>query len=122
MHIKQNPADFRVEERTEVQPAPGGDHAFYRLEKRGWTTPDALAAVRRRWRIDVRRLGLNRWSGQWSALTWRREQRPSVSTTSMTPSSMAPTAISTSAGMQPVNAWSTLSPQPERSLRRCLYP
>jgi len=56
MHIKQNPADFRVEERTEVQPAPGGDHAFYRLEKRGWTTPDALAAVRRRWRIDVRRL------------------------------------------------------------------
>src|SRR5260370_41278949 len=29
---------------------------MYRLEKRGWTTPDALAAVRRRWRIDPWRL------------------------------------------------------------------
>lgn len=56
MHIKQNPADFRVEERTDVQPAPHGDYALYRLEKRGWTTPDALGAVRRRWRIDAHRV------------------------------------------------------------------
>src|SRR5262249_49967612 len=26
------------------------------LEKKGWTTPDALAAVRRRWKLDARRL------------------------------------------------------------------
>jgi tRNA pseudouridine13 synthase len=29
---------------------------LYRLEKRGWSTPDALAAVRRRWKIEPRRL------------------------------------------------------------------
>ncbi len=56
MHIKQNPTDFRVEERTNVCPGPVGDFALYRLEKRGWTTPDALAAVRRRWRIDAHRV------------------------------------------------------------------
>ena len=56
MHIKQTPTDFRVEERIDLQPGPHGDFALYRLEKRGWTTPDALAAVRRRWHIDVRRL------------------------------------------------------------------
>ena len=33
-----------------------GTFAFYRLEKRGWSTPDALAAVRRRWQIEPRRL------------------------------------------------------------------
>ena len=33
-----------------------GEFAFYRLDKTGWTTPDALAAVRRRWQIDFRRL------------------------------------------------------------------
>jgi tRNA pseudouridine13 synthase len=56
MHIKQDAGDFRVEERTDVQPTPQGDYALYRLEKRGWTTPDALAAIRRRWRLDRRRL------------------------------------------------------------------
>jgi tRNA pseudouridine13 synthase len=56
MHIKQSPDDFRVEERTDVEPGATGDYALYRLEKRGWTTPDALAAVRRRWHIDARRL------------------------------------------------------------------
>jgi tRNA pseudouridine13 synthase len=56
MHIKQSPDDFRVEELTDVQPGTQGDYALYSLQKSGWTTPDALAAVRRRWRIDVRRL------------------------------------------------------------------
>src|SRR5947199_253438 len=56
MHIKQDPEDFRVEERTDVQPGPDGAYALYRLEKRGWTTPDALAAIRRRWRVEPRRL------------------------------------------------------------------
>src|SRR5438046_4844623 len=60
MKLKQRPEDFRVEEFPAVTPAPpgtpAGPFAFYRLEKRGWTTPDALAAIRRRWKLDLRRL------------------------------------------------------------------
>src|SRR5438046_9701119 len=60
MKLKQRPEDFRVEEFPAVTPAPpgtpAGPFAFYRLEKRGWSTPDALAAVRRRWKIEPRRL------------------------------------------------------------------
>jgi tRNA pseudouridine13 synthase len=56
MHIKQRPEDFEVEELTDVQPEADGAFALYRLEKRGWTTPDALAAVRRRWQLDARRV------------------------------------------------------------------
>jgi tRNA pseudouridine13 synthase len=56
MKVKQHPADFRVEERTAVVPGTEGPFAFYRMEKVGWSTPDALAAVRRRWQIDLRRL------------------------------------------------------------------
>ncbi len=56
MKLKQSPADFRVEELTDVVPASAGPFALYRLDKVGWTTPDALAAVRRRWDIDGRRL------------------------------------------------------------------
>jgi tRNA pseudouridine13 synthase len=57
MKLKQNPDDFQVEELTDVVPSERGAFAFYRLEKRSWSTPDALAAVRRRWRIEPRRLG-----------------------------------------------------------------
>jgi tRNA pseudouridine13 synthase len=56
MKVKQRPEDFQVEELTDVTPAEPGAFAFYRLEKRGWSTPDALAAIRRRWRIEPRRL------------------------------------------------------------------
>ncbi len=56
MILKQTPDDFRVEELTDARPEAAGTFAFYRLEKTGWTTPDALAAVRRRWNIDHRRL------------------------------------------------------------------
>jgi tRNA pseudouridine13 synthase len=55
MKVKQQPDDFQVEEITAISPAQG-PHALYRMEKRGWSTPDALAAVRRRWRIEPRRL------------------------------------------------------------------
>jgi tRNA pseudouridine13 synthase len=55
MKIKQQPDDFQVEELTTVAPSEG-PHALYRLEKRGWSTPDALAAVRRRWCIEPRRI------------------------------------------------------------------
>jgi tRNA pseudouridine13 synthase len=54
--IKQQPDDFQVEELTDILPGDTGPFALYRLEKTGWTTPDALAALRRRWKIDLRRL------------------------------------------------------------------
>lgn len=57
MKLKQSPDDFVVEELTAVTPGPSGEFAFYRLDKTGWTTPDAVAAVRRRWDLDARRVG-----------------------------------------------------------------
>jgi tRNA pseudouridine13 synthase len=56
MKLKQHPDDFQVEEITSVHSGAEGPFAFYRLEKRGWSTPDALAAVRRRWQIAPGRL------------------------------------------------------------------
>ncbi|MBA4188815.1 MAG: tRNA pseudouridine(13) synthase TruD [Planctomycetaceae bacterium] len=56
MKLKQQPEDFRVEELTAATGGDSGEFAFYRLDKTGWTTPDALAAVRRRWQIDFQRL------------------------------------------------------------------
>jgi tRNA pseudouridine13 synthase len=55
MKLKQEPDDFQVEELTDVA-AADGPFAFYRLDKVGWSTPDALAAIRRRWKVDLRRL------------------------------------------------------------------
>src|SRR5438552_3952756 len=54
--IKQRPDDFQVEELTDLAPGADGVFGFYRLEKTGWTTPDALAAIRRRWKLELRRL------------------------------------------------------------------
>jgi tRNA pseudouridine13 synthase len=54
--LKQSPDDFQVEELTDLVAGDQGEHALYRLEKRNWTTPDALAVVRRRWHIEPRRL------------------------------------------------------------------
>lgn len=56
MKIKQSPDDFQVEERTDAVGGPAGRFALYRLEKVGWTTPDALAMVRRRWRVHHSRV------------------------------------------------------------------
>src|SRR5579864_1154737 len=55
MKIKQSPDDFVVEELTDVVPGDG-PYAFYRLEKSGWTTNEALMSIHRRWRIDSRGL------------------------------------------------------------------
>jgi tRNA pseudouridine13 synthase len=55
MKLKQQPDDFRVEEITDVAPSEG-PYALYRMEKSGWSTPDALAALRRRWRVEPRRV------------------------------------------------------------------
>ena len=56
MKFKQSPDDFQVEELTDVVPGERGVFALYRLEKHNWTTPDALALLRRRWHIEPRRL------------------------------------------------------------------
>src|SRR5262249_13404360 len=56
MKLKQQPEDFEVEELTDVVPASPGPFALYRLEKRSWATLDAVQAMRRRWRIDPRRV------------------------------------------------------------------
>jgi tRNA pseudouridine13 synthase len=56
MKLKQQPEDFQVEELTDLVPVDQGAFALYRLEKRGWATLDALQAIRRRWRLDLRRV------------------------------------------------------------------
>lgn len=56
MHIKEKPEDFQVEELTACQAEATGDFAFYRLEKRGYTTLDALAIIRKRWKLPARRV------------------------------------------------------------------
>src|SRR5579862_5268313 len=56
MKLKQIPEDFFVEELTDVEPGPLGEFSLYRLEKRGWTTPDAVQIIRRRWKMDWRRI------------------------------------------------------------------
>lgn len=53
MKIKQSPDDFQVQELTEVVPHGEGNHAFYKLEKTNWSTPDAITAIRRRWRLKL---------------------------------------------------------------------
>src|SRR5438270_2012343 len=55
MIVKQTPEDFQVEELTDMTPGEG-PFSLYRLDKKGWTTPDALQAIRRRWQLDRRRL------------------------------------------------------------------
>jgi len=57
MKIKCRPDDFVVEEIPGLPEDPNGPFQIYRLEKQGWTTPDALAAVRRTWDIAPHRLG-----------------------------------------------------------------
>lgn len=56
MKVKQLPEDFIVEELTDAVGGDAGEFGLYRLEKTGWTTPDALAAIRRRWMIEPRRI------------------------------------------------------------------
>jgi tRNA pseudouridine13 synthase len=56
LKLKQQPEDFRVEECTDVAAGEQGPFALYRLEKRGWTTPDAVGVIRRRWKLDLQRV------------------------------------------------------------------
>jgi tRNA pseudouridine13 synthase len=56
MKLKQQPEDFQVEELTNVVASGRGAFALYRLTKSGWTTLDALAAIRRRWNLEPQRI------------------------------------------------------------------
>jgi tRNA pseudouridine13 synthase len=56
MKLKEQPDDFQVEELTDRVPSAGGPFALYRLTKTGWTTPDAVSALRRRWQLDRQRV------------------------------------------------------------------
>lgn len=56
MKLRQQLEDFAVEEKTDVVPAGEGPFALYRMEKRGWSTPDAVQALRRRWQLDLGRV------------------------------------------------------------------
>lgn len=56
MKVKQRPEDFQVEELTTVVAGDRGPFGFYRLEKRGWATLDAIQAIRRRWQLDRQRV------------------------------------------------------------------
>jgi tRNA pseudouridine13 synthase len=53
--VKHCPEDFRVEERSARVP-DGGPYALYRLTKRGLGTPEAIAAVVRRWNLARRQV------------------------------------------------------------------
>jgi len=56
MKLKQIPEDFRVDEVTDIAPSTEGPFVLYRLEKKNWTTPDALQVIRQRWKVPSQRL------------------------------------------------------------------
>ena len=55
MKLKTLPEDFQVEELTDFKPR-GGNFAFYRLEKRGIGTPEALQIILRDWNLSRKQL------------------------------------------------------------------
>jgi len=56
MKLKCTPEDFQVDERTEFPIGDEGSFAVYRLTKRGLTTPDAIDALARRWKLDRQKI------------------------------------------------------------------
>jgi tRNA pseudouridine13 synthase len=53
--LKRSPDDFQVEELSALAPG-GGPFGLYRLTKRGLGTPEAVAAVLKRWHLPRQRL------------------------------------------------------------------
>ena len=51
MKLRQSPDDFRVEELPTVTPTKMGHFAYYALDKRGWTTHDAIDLIKRTWKL-----------------------------------------------------------------------
>jgi tRNA pseudouridine13 synthase len=68
LKLKRLPDDFRVEELTDVNPR-SGPFALYRLSKRSLGTPEAIAAIARRWRIDPRRIAFGGLKDKHAATT-----------------------------------------------------
>jgi tRNA pseudouridine13 synthase len=60
MKLKQRPEDFRVEEMSRIEPGVDGAFSVYRLEKTGIGTREAMAVVRREWRLRPRAVA---WAG-----------------------------------------------------------
>lgn len=56
MKLKSLPDDFRVEEITRFRPSRG-PFAFYKLEKRGIGTPEAISAILRDWNLSRKSVG-----------------------------------------------------------------
>jgi tRNA pseudouridine13 synthase len=56
MKLKQRPDDFQVEELTEITPETAGAFSFYRLEKQGMGTPEAVQAICRKWKLELRQI------------------------------------------------------------------
>lgn len=56
MKLKRQPEDFRVEELPLVSGDEGGRFVYYRLEKRGLGTLEAIEAICRRWNLAGRRI------------------------------------------------------------------
>ena len=56
MKLKRQPEDFQVEELPVVKPGDRGRFVFYRLEKRGIGTLEAIEAITRRWNVAGRRI------------------------------------------------------------------
>lgn len=54
MKLKFLPEDFLVEELPSVSLDDAGDYSFYRLRKRSRTTPDAIQAVAKRWKVPAK--------------------------------------------------------------------
>ena len=55
MKIKQDPADFQVDELTELVPS-NGQFSLYLLQKTGWTTNDAIDSIARAWHLPRQRI------------------------------------------------------------------
>lgn len=56
MKLKCTPEDFQVDELTDFPIGQEGNFAVYRMSKRGLTTPDAIDAIARRWKLDRQRI------------------------------------------------------------------
>jgi tRNA pseudouridine13 synthase len=55
--LRATPEDFVVDEVPAYPPAGAGDHVFVRIEKRGLTTPAAIALLARALGVDARDVG-----------------------------------------------------------------
>ncbi len=63
------PEDFRVDEVPLYAFSGAGPHLYVRLEKRGWTTPDAVDALARAAQVNARDVGVPGMKDRWAVTT-----------------------------------------------------